>query len=426
MKLPAAVLGLSLAVNVVLAAFVFNPRPSSSSSESSPPTSLASGGKTATTAAQPSTDAESPVGETSPGSATAGFHWAQLESADYKEYIARLRAFGVPERVVRDIIIADVNKLYRPRFAALRPPQKPQNVNFWETRNRGFNPDRAMTKEQREQTAALRKEQSNLIKELLGADVYETMARESGVPDWTERTYGLLSKEARDQIADMQQRFQEAQSEIYAKADGYIDQDTQAELAAARKKLRAELATVLTPEQLEEYELRSSETAQQMRWELSWFEPDEKEFRAIHATKQAQADINALLNPEVENTEATREQIKALQERQKELNQALTDALGPNRAREYQLAEQWEYRSLLEGGISKDIVLQIPDIKSEAEQAAAKLRNDKTLSREQRTAALQELKQETLSALSGMLGERRARAYQAQGGYWLRNLAPQN
>jgi hypothetical protein len=87
-----------------------------------------------------------------------------LESEDYKEYIARLRSFGVPEKIIRDVIMADVQKLYRPRFAALRPPKKPANPNFWETRNQGFYPNRDQTKEQREQTRALQKEQAELIK----------------------------------------------------------------------------------------------------------------------------------------------------------------------------------------------------------------------------------------------------------------------
>jgi hypothetical protein len=194
-----------------------------------------------------------------------------LESPDYKEYISRLRNFGVPEKVVRDIIIADVQKLYRPRFAALRPPRKPANPNFWETRNQGYNPAQQQTKEQREQTRALQKEQTELIKTLLGTDVYEQMSRESSYPDWTERTYGQLSKEDREKISEMRERFQEAQSEIYAKANNYVDQETQAELEILRRKHRDELAQILPPEKLLEYELRSSDIAQSMRWELSGF-----------------------------------------------------------------------------------------------------------------------------------------------------------
>src|SRR6185369_814692 len=43
---------------------------------------------------------------------TNSFNWANVESPDYRDYIAKLRAIGCPEETVRDIIIADVNKLY--------------------------------------------------------------------------------------------------------------------------------------------------------------------------------------------------------------------------------------------------------------------------------------------------------------------------
>src|SRR5688572_7991462 len=51
------------------------------------------------------------------------FHWSQVESQDYKEYIARLRGIQCPEQTIRDIITADVNKLYALKQKELRPNQ---------------------------------------------------------------------------------------------------------------------------------------------------------------------------------------------------------------------------------------------------------------------------------------------------------------
>ena len=55
-----------------------------------------------------------------PGTAaqTAGtntFDWRRVESADYRQYIANLRASGCPEKTIRDIIAADVNEMFRAR-----------------------------------------------------------------------------------------------------------------------------------------------------------------------------------------------------------------------------------------------------------------------------------------------------------------------
>jgi hypothetical protein len=50
---------------------------------------------------------------------TEPFRWAQVESSDYRVYLANLRALGCPEQTVRDIIIADVNDLFNGRVKAL-------------------------------------------------------------------------------------------------------------------------------------------------------------------------------------------------------------------------------------------------------------------------------------------------------------------
>lgn len=47
------------------------------------------------------------------------FHWGQLESEDYRTYIANLRGVGCPETTIRDIIVADVHALYEPRYRGL-------------------------------------------------------------------------------------------------------------------------------------------------------------------------------------------------------------------------------------------------------------------------------------------------------------------
>ena len=38
---------------------------------------------------------------------TNDFRWSQLESTDYRQYIANLRAIGCPELTLRDIIMTD-------------------------------------------------------------------------------------------------------------------------------------------------------------------------------------------------------------------------------------------------------------------------------------------------------------------------------
>ncbi len=55
---------------------------------------------------------------------TPPFQWAQLESTDYRAYVANLRGVGCPERTIRDIITADVDSLYAARRVELSSCQK--------------------------------------------------------------------------------------------------------------------------------------------------------------------------------------------------------------------------------------------------------------------------------------------------------------
>jgi hypothetical protein len=51
--------------------------------------------------------------------APVGFSWKQIESTDYRAYLANLRAIGCPEETVQDIIRADVHGLYAKKRAEL-------------------------------------------------------------------------------------------------------------------------------------------------------------------------------------------------------------------------------------------------------------------------------------------------------------------
>lgn len=361
-------------------------------------------------------DASTPL----PLPAAAAFDWSQLESQDYKEYIARLRAFGVPDPVLCDIIIADVNKLYRPRLAALRPPPA-LRTNFWE---QSYGPSSArQPKEQREQLRALQKEQLELVKDLLGKDVYQRKAAESGYPDSLERSFGSMTTEQREKVSEIQERYQRMTSAIYEDNDHNVDDDTRKDLRAVRARLREELATVLTPEQVENYELRTSDTASNMRYELRSFEPNEEEFRAIFKYKQAKEELDALRDHDPSGR-LSAEAAKARSQKQKELEDALAQSLSPERSKEFKLAENYEYRNLFEAGVEKDSIFKLADMKQDVEASARKLRQDKALSNDQQTAALAAIRAETEKSLTELLGDRRARGYLGNSGYWIRNIAP--
>jgi hypothetical protein len=356
------------------------------------------------------------------------FQWSQLAEPDFVIYIARLRAFGTPETQVRDIIFGAVDAMYRPRRAALRPPKKADDGKFWERGRRFFyGGDSQATKEQRAQLSALQKEESDLLKSLFGDDYLLQRAKDSGNPtpiDWMEKQYGFIPKDLREKVQAIEQRMNEAKQDIYAANDGMFDPDSQADLRKVEKKSRDELAKMLTPDQLLEWDLRHSDTANQLKNDLSAFDPSEDEYRAVFKYKQAQDDLNPPRSSDDDPPQLSADQRRAQAEKQKALDDDLAQAVGTNRVAEYKLEQDYSYRNLIDSGVPKASVFKLDDMKKQAEDAANKIRSDQTLTPDQRTGALSAIRTETQASINDLLGEKPAKRYSANGGWWLNNIAP--
>src|SRR6266542_1494065 len=85
------------------------------------------------------------------------FDWRQVESTDYRQYIANLRAIGCPELTIREIVTADVNDLFFARRAALI---KTNHYEYW--RADPMN----LTEEQRQQLDELSMQRDEVLKAL--------------------------------------------------------------------------------------------------------------------------------------------------------------------------------------------------------------------------------------------------------------------
>src|SRR5262245_38039762 len=87
------------------------------------------------------------------------FHWSQIESSDYRTYVANLHAIGCPEQTIRDIITSDVSATFASRRIELEQAQRaPELAGI----------DRSMPWSQGEALARLRDEEIQVIELLLG------------------------------------------------------------------------------------------------------------------------------------------------------------------------------------------------------------------------------------------------------------------
>ena len=93
------------------------------------------------------------------------FDWRQVESADYRTYVANLRSIGCPEQTIRDLVTADLQQAFAARRREVLAPHV--RTNFWEAADRS-----TLARERR----AVDEEFGNALRQVLGAEVAAPVA----------------------------------------------------------------------------------------------------------------------------------------------------------------------------------------------------------------------------------------------------------
>jgi hypothetical protein len=205
-----------------------------------------------------------------------------------------------------------------------------------------------------------------------------------------------------------------------------LSAEDRAKIALLEKEQRADVQATLSPKEFEDYELRSSNTANTMRYQLSAFQPSEQEFRTIFPLQRAFEDQYRLVmgSGDAASQEAMRQRMEA----QKQLTAQIKQALGPERGADYERSIDGNYQQIdrvvqrLE--LPKEAAVTVWNLQKETEQRLNALRQDRTLAPAARDAQLATLSQETTAKLTSALGQRGLDVYKQFGGYWLQNLQP--
>ncbi|HTD66773.1 MAG TPA: hypothetical protein VK846_09630 [Candidatus Limnocylindria bacterium] len=348
----------------------------------------------------------------------AEFRWQQIESANCKAYVANLRAIDCPEETVRDIIAADVNKLYAQKRKALWPETKANE--YWK-KDPSWRSVSATETDRQAKSRALEKEKSELLKSLLGVDPIKERNKENGYEDSWDWLYSFTSEEKKQQLRDANESYDQKLQALYRVS--MRDDDDEKEIRKLRREKLAAAAGILSPQEFEEYELRTAQIAVQLRHDLDGFEPSAQEFREIYKLRKAREDDLAYVSdPDDEDGQDKR--LKAVTA----LEQQIKQMLGEQCFAEYEHAQDHSYKELVRALKQNDLPTMLAnkayEMKTGAEQAARRVRSDESLSPEQRNEALKAIRGETEKGLSQQLGENVFSSYKRSGGYWLNNLVP--
>lgn len=323
---------------------------------------------------------------------TTSFAWAQLESTNYNTYVTNLRRIGCPELTIRDIIIAEVNRMYAPRIKELATPiaatgfghvGQPENVNR-EARLR-----------------SLLNEKKSLLSDILGEDGARDVEDVSGVANYRLGELSFLDQTKREAVAEKEKIIEQMKQHVWWKTRGFVTPADQKELEEIDQLKATELAKILTSQELRKYELVRSSFAQGLRHEIELFSPNEVEFEAIYeARKKIQ---------EIRDAEKVRAITPDQRETLEETDRILADKLGQDRFNELKrfedpvFAESTKLIARLE--LPKERVEQFLQLKVETENA---LRVASTLegNRQQQILSIKAAARRQLSRLIGNEGVR--------------------
>ncbi|MEY4199482.1 MAG: hypothetical protein RLZZ265_1222, partial [Verrucomicrobiota bacterium] len=195
-----------------------------------------------------------PPSEPAPAPAAAApFHWRAVESADYAIYAAKLRAIGTPPVVVRDILLADLEKHFAERRAAL---EEEKEDTFWQPADERD----ARGRTRALQLHALELEKRALTRQLLGAELSFKALQEMRERGFAQAIMGILlgftGLPQIDHLVTVHHLREADVNSFLALREGILLDEDLAALRSLRERFEAELAQQVAPTELEELRCR--------------------------------------------------------------------------------------------------------------------------------------------------------------------------
>jgi hypothetical protein len=404
MKLPAALLAGTLALNAALIAMLAlrAPAPEGPAGREEPAAPAHSPGQA--TAAS----ASGPAGAASPGTAPAATDWASLDTGDLRELTARLRAAGFPEPVVRAVVSSRVEALFAPRMKELIGPIA--TAPIWQQ-----DPRLGMSQKIMEGRNQLMLERTRMIRDALGTDLSDS-------PAARQRQFGDLPPQKVDLVQRISEDYAEMISQVRASTQGITLPEDREKLALLERERKADLAAVLTPEEFEAYEMRTSTVTARLRAALTVMDASEEEFRTIF---RVYAPFNDRINPTMlsmglptnfgnERRTATAEMMAQMQA-----------ALPPDRFAAFERAQDRDYQQIdaiaRQNNVSPDAAIRAFGLRDRYSAESMKLAEDRAMPAEQKQGALQSLVAEARAQILSTLGPKAGADY-AQSANWLNHL----
>jgi hypothetical protein len=346
---------------------------------------------------------------------TNQFHWSQIESPDYRLYIANLRAVGCPEMTIRDLIMTDVMRLYAQRRG--KYAHNGREFKYWETDEKR-KLKQSQFAEREAQLASIDKELPAVLRELLGVNYERELNKYFVDSNEDERRLSFLSEDKRDSVIAIRDHWESQRDAVLDRAkNGVLSPGDLVLLKQYEQERDRSLASILSASERETYELSTSATADRLRKELVGFNPTEAEFRQIYALEKALDEKYAYQNLSDELVQKSHAADEAA------LQDELTKILGDQRTTDLNRSHDANYRELAtlteQYSLPADTTQNLAEMRQVVESEQKRLMEDTSIPANRRRIALKEIQDETERAFREALGSEAYDAYLQGAGSWI-------
>jgi hypothetical protein len=255
--------------------------------------------------------------------------WQQIYPSDPARFVSNLRAIGCPEQTIRDIVVLQICRDYRKRILALEA----ESARNWDYRR-----EHTDSKELDLRRRDLRDEMITGVESLFGKQWTSVSGSLLGWPN-RDDGMGFLSMENRGQLRELDRKYRNQIDELERKQlTGTFDPESRARLMELRLARQADLASMLSPQQLEEYQLYRSDAAVYVRDSLPSAK-SEAEFRTMVRVAE-EFGPGAWSGPREGPADSPDDSVREFQKQKAAFQERLKQVLGEDRIAEQEQEEQ--------------------------------------------------------------------------------------
>jgi len=349
---------------------------------------------------------------------TNRFRWQMLASTNCEQYVANLRGIGCPEKTVRAIVLAGVDRQYE-----IIKRQAQTNLPFWI----GGRKLHAAQAAQQTRRTALEKEEAALIRQALGIEYFGVSLFKDKIEEQAiaRFVFGPMPDETFQRLANVADKYEAIKRDFETRTGNLLTEENKTEAKKLIGAEQQEFKALLTPGEWEEFLARSGamQEVDLLGSAAKVFEVaglSAYEARRLALAREDNSLSFDLFGWKLDESDAEREL------RDSEFMNAAAQILGEKRFAEFQRAQDSDFVQLFnlarDNQLPRESAVKVYEMRQLAGQEVERIRHDDSLddsAREQSFAGMQALLQQ---AVSQTLGASAYRDYLQRGGNWITNV----